>query len=137
MLTPKRIKWRKQRKCVPKGKATRGHTVEFGDYGLQSLSLGRLTSRQIEASRIAINRSVKRGGKLWIRIFPDVPVTKKPAEVRMGKGKGSVEYYVAPVKPGTVLFEMNGVTFEQAQAAFRLAAYKLPVKTKLVKREGL
>lgn len=135
MLSPKKIKWRKQRKGRIKGKATRGTEISFGDFALQTTEMGRITARQIEASRIAISRSVKRGGKLWIRIFPDKPITKKPAEVRMGSGKGSVELWVAPVKPGRILFEMNGVTREQAKEAFRLAAHKLPVKTKFLEKE--
>ncbi|MCO5113667.1 MAG: 50S ribosomal protein L16 [Bdellovibrionaceae bacterium] len=135
MLSPKKIKWRKQRKGRIKGKATRGTDISFGDFALQTTEMGRITARQIEASRIAISRSVKRGGKLWIRIFPDKPITKKPAEVRMGSGKGSVELWVAPVKPGRILFEMNGVTREQAKEAFRLAAHKLPVKTKFLEKE--
>lgn len=135
MLSPKKIKWRKQRKGRIKGKATRGTDISFGDFALQTTEMGRITARQIEASRIAISRSVKRGGKLWIRIFPDKPITKKPAEVRMGSGKGSVELWVAPVKPGRILFEMNGVTREQAKEAFRLAAHKLPVKTKFLAKE--
>lgn len=135
MLSPKKIKWRKQRKGRIKGKATRGTEISFGDFALQTTEMGRITARQIEAGRIAISRSVKRGGKLWIRIFPDKPITKKPAEVRMGSGKGSVELWVAPVKPGRILFEMNGVTREQAKEAFRLAAHKLPVKTKFLEKE--
>jgi len=137
VLSPKKIKWRKQRKGRIRGKAHRGSEVNFGDFGIKTLQPGRITARQIEAARRAIQRSVKRGGKLWIRIFPDKPITKKPAEVRMGKGKGSVEYWAAPVKPGRVLYEINGVTREQAQEAFKLAGYKLPVKTKFVEREGL
>lgn len=135
MLSPKKIKWRKQRKGRIKGKATRGTEISFGDFALQATETGRITARQIEAGRIAINRSVKRGGKLWIRIFPDKPITKKPAEVRMGSGKGSVELWVAPIKPGRILFEMNGVTREQAKEAFRLAAHKLPLKTKFLEKE--
>ncbi|RME17174.1 MAG: 50S ribosomal protein L16, partial [Bdellovibrio sp.] len=118
-----------------KGFATRGNKISFGDYALAVVEGGRITARQIEASRIAISRSVKRGGKLWIRIFPDKPITKKPAEVRMGKGKGSPELYVSLVKPGRILFEMNGVTREQAEEAFRLASHKLPLKTKFMVRE--
>lgn len=137
MLSPKKIKWRKQRKGRIKGKASRGTTISFGDFALLSTEIGRVTARQIEASRIAISRSVKRGGKLWIRIFPDKPITKKPAEVRMGSGKGSVEYWVAPVQPGRILFEMNGVTREQALEAFTLAAHKLPVKTKFLAKEDV
>lgn len=137
MLSPKKIKWRKQRKGRITGKATKGAEVSFGDFAMKTLDPGRISARQIEAARRAIQRSVKRGGKLWIRIFPDKPVTKKPAEVRMGKGKGSVELWVAPVKPGRILYEISGVTREQAQEAFKLAGYKLPVKTKFVEREGL
>ena len=137
MLSPRKVKWRKQRKGRITGKAQRGADVSFGDFGMKTVQPGRITARQIEAARRAIQRSVKRGGKLWIRIFPDRPITKKPAEVRMGKGKGSVEYWAAPVKPGRVLYEINGVTREQAQEAFKLAGYKLPVKTKFVEREGL
>lgn len=137
MLSPKKIKWRKQRKGRIRGEAQKGNYIAFGDYAIKTLEPGRITARQIEAARRAIQRSVKRGGKLWIRIFPDKPVTQKPAEVRMGSGKGSVEYWAAPVKPGRVLYEINGVTKEQAQEAFRLASYKLPVKTKFVERDGL
>lgn len=137
MLSPKKVKWRKQRKGRITGKAQRGAEVNFGDFGIKTLQPGRITARQIEAARRAIQRSVKRGGKLWIRIFPDRPITKKPAEVRMGSGKGSVEYWAAPVKPGRILYEINGVTREQAQEAFKLAGYKLPVKTKFVERDGL
>src|SRR5690606_27556237 len=118
-----------------KGLATRGATVSFGEYGLKSLALAWITNKQIEAARIAMTRYIKRGGKVWIRIFPDKPYTKKPADVRMGSGKGPLEGWVAVVKPGTVLFEMEGVTPEMAQEAFRLAAAKLPIRTKFVKRE--
>ncbi|MCX8084341.1 MAG: 50S ribosomal protein L16 [Calditerrivibrio sp.] len=118
-----------------RGKATKGNTLAFGDFGLQSQEKGKLTSRQIEAARIAINRYIRRGGNLYIRIFPHKPITKRPAETRMGKGKGAVEYYVAPVKEGTMLYEIKGVTEEQAREAFRLASHKLPVKCKFVKRE--
>ena len=135
MLSPKRVKWRRQHRGHYGGFATRGSTLAFGDYGLVVLESGRLTSRQIEAVRIAISRSVKRGGKMWIRVFPDRPITKKPSEVRMGSGKGSPEYWVAKVQPGRIIFEMNGVTKEQAAEAFRLAAHKLPMKTKLLARE--
>lgn len=137
MLSPKKMKWRKQRKGRITGQAQRGTTVSFGDFAMKTMEPGRITARQIESARRAIQRSVKRGGKLWIRIFPDKPITKKPAEVRMGKGKGSVEFWVAPVRPGRILYEINGVTREQAQEAFKLAGYKLPVKTKFVEREGL
>lgn len=137
MLAPQRLKWRKPRKGRIKGKAGRGNRVSFGEYGLQALQPGRLTSRQIEAARIAMTRFIKRGGKVWIRIFPHKPYTKKPAEVRMGKGKGSIEGYEAVVKPGTILYEMAGVSEEVAKEAFRLASHKLPIKTKIAKREGL
>jgi large subunit ribosomal protein L16 len=132
---PKRMKYRKQFKGRNRGKANKGHMVAFGDFGLQSQDNGRITSRQIEAARIAINRYVKRGGSVTIRIFPHKPVSKKPLEVRQGKGKGAVEYYVAEVKDGTILYEIAGVTEEQAREAFRLAAHKLPVKCKFVFRE--
>lgn len=129
MLQPKRTKFRKQHTGRNNGTALRGSSVSFGEYGLKSLSRGRMTARQIEAARRAISRHVKRGGKIWIRIFPDKPITKKPLEVRMGKGKGSVEYWVAQIKPGTMLFEIEGVSEELAREAFELAAAKLPVKT--------
>lgn len=135
MLMPSRTKYRKTFKGRIRGKATKGNTIAFGDYGLQSLEKGKLTSRQIEAARIAINRYIRRGGNLYIRIFPHKPITKRPAETRMGKGKGAVEYYVAPVKEGTMLYEIKGVTEEQAREAFRLASHKLPVKCKFVKKE--
>jgi large subunit ribosomal protein L16 len=135
MLMPKRTKYRKQFRGRMRGKAARGNTVEFGDYGLQSLSAAWVTSRQIEAARRAIVRYVKRGGKIIIRIFPDKPVTQKAAETRMGSGKGAVDHWVAVVRPGTMIFEMNGVTEEQAREAFRLAGHKLPVATQFVRRE--
>ena len=135
MLSPKRVKWRRQHRGRFTGLATRGSEVNFGDFGLAVVESGRLTSRQIEAGRIAISRSVKRGGKMWTRVFPDRPITKKPAEVRMGSGKGSPELWVALVQPGRIIFEINGVTKEQAEEAFRLAAHKLPIKTKFVARE--
>src|SRR5260221_1724249 len=134
MLQPARTKYRKMMKGRMRGKAYRGSDLNFGDYGLQALECGWLTSRQIEAARVAMTRFVKRGGKIWIRIFPDKPITKKPAETRMGTGKGGVEYYVAVVKPGRILYEMEGVTDEIAKQAFHLAAHKLPVATKVVKR---
>lgn len=134
MLSPKRIKYRKRQKGRVKGLAGRGHRVDFGDFGLKSLEPHWITSRQIEAARIALNRYMKREGKVWIRIFPDKPVTKKPAEVRMGKGKGSPEYWVAVIKPGTIIFEVDGVSEEIAKEAMRLAAQKLPVTTKFVVR---
>ena len=120
-----------------RGKAYRGSNVSFGDFGLQALTGGRMTARQIEAARIAMTRHVKRGGKIWIRVFPDKPITKKPAETRMGKGKGSPEEWVAVVKPGKVLYEMEGVSIEVAREAFRLAAHKLPFRTRFVQREEL
>ncbi len=134
MLQPKRTKFRKQRKGRNRGIATRGNRVSFGEYGLKATTRGRITARQIEAARRAITRHVKRGGKLWIRIFPDVPVTKKPLEVRMGNGKGNVEYWVAKVQPGRVLYEIEGVPEDVAREAFRLAAAKLPVKATFVTR---
>ena len=135
MLLPKKVPHRKVRIGKNKGIATRGNYVAFGDYGLQSLDNERITSRQIEASRQAMTRYIKRGGKIWIRIFPHVPVTKKALGLKMGGGKGNPEYYVAKVKTGTVLFEMKGVTEEVAREAMRLAGHKLPVKTRFVKRE--
>jgi large subunit ribosomal protein L16 len=129
MLQPKRTKFRKQHKGKNRGLAVRGSSVSFGEYGLKATGRGRITARQIEASRRALTRHVKRGGKIWIRVFPDKPITKKPLEVRMGKGKGSVEYWVAQIQPGRMLFEMEGVPEELAREAFRLAAAKLPVST--------
>lgn len=129
MLQPKRTKFRKQHKGRNNGIAVRGSSVSFGEYGLKAVTRGRLTARQIESARRTITRHVKRGGKLWIRIFPDKPITKKPLEVRMGKGKGSVEYWVAQVRPGTMLYEIQGVSEELAREAFTLAAAKLPLKT--------
>lgn len=137
MLQPKKVKHRKVQKGRMKGKAYRGNTVDFGEYGLQATDRGRITARQIEAARIAMTRYVKRGGKIWIRIFPDKPVTKKPAETRMGKGKGNPEEWVAVVKPGRVLYEMEGVAPQVAREAFRLAAHKLPIQTRFVQREEL
>ncbi len=134
MLQPKRTKFRKQRKGRNRGVATSGNQVSFGEYGLKSTTRGMLTARQIEAARRAINRYIKRGGKVWIRIFPDKPITRKPLEVRMGSGKGSVEFWVAPVKPGCVLYEVEGVTEAIAREAFRLASAKLPVQTAFVTR---
>ena len=134
MLQPKRVKFRKQQKGRIRGIAGRGHTIAFGSFGLKSLERGRITSRQIEACRITISRTLKREGKIWIRIFPDKPITKKPAEVRMGKGKGAPEYWVAKVKPGTIMFEIDGVSKDLAARALQLAAYKLPVSTKFVVR---
>ncbi len=135
MLMPKKVKFRKMQKGRMTGKAYRGSDVSFGEYALKALEPGWISSRQIEAARIAITRHVKRGCKVWIRIFPDKPITKKPAETRMGKGKGSPEYWVAVVKPGRILYEMSGVSEEVARSALRLAAYKLPIATKFVKRE--
>ncbi len=135
MLSPKKVKWRRQHRAGFKGLAYRGSTLSFGDYALAVMQPGRVTARQLEASRVAISRSVKRGGKLWMRVFPDVPITKKPAEVRMGSGKGAPELWIANVLPGRILFEINGVTREQAEAAFRLAQSKLPLKTKFLARE--
>jgi len=135
MLQPKRTKFRKKQKGRVKGIAQRGHTISFGSFGIKSLEAGWITSRQIEAARIAVTRKMKREGQVWIRIFPDKPVTKKPAEVRMGKGKGAPEYWVAVVKPGTIMFEAGGVTTELAKEALRLAAQKLPVRTKFVTRK--
>ena len=134
MLQPKRTKFRKKQKGRVKGIAQRGHSISFGSFGIKSLEAGWITSRQIEAARIAVTRKMKREGQVWIRIFPDKPVTKKPAEVRMGKGKGAPEYWVAVVKPGTIMFEAGGVTTELAKEALRLAAQKLPVRTKFVIR---
>ncbi len=135
MLMPKRVKFRKQQRGRVRGKAQRGNTVAFGQYGLKALESHWITSRQIEAARIAMTRYIKRGGKVWIRIFPDKPVTKKPAETRMGKGKGAPEYWVAVIKPGRILFEIEGVTEDLAKEAIRLASHKLPIKTKFVTRE--
>ena len=136
MLMPSKVKYRKQQRGRMKGKATRGSTLAFGDMGLQILEPGWITARQIEAARIAMTRAVKRGGKIWIRIFPDKPITKKPAETRMGKGKGAPEAWVVVIKPGRVLFEMEGVEEKVAREAMRLAAHKLPVKTKFVARQA-
>ena len=135
MLQPARRKYRKEQKGRNTGIATRGNTVAFGDFGLKSTDRGRLTARQIEAARIAATRYMKREGQLWIKIFPDKPITNKPLEVRMGKGKGAVEYWAAVVKPGRIMFEVGGVPLSVAKEALRLAAQKLPVKTKFVKKE--
>lgn len=135
MLLPKKTKYRKVRKGKNEGNATRGHYVAFGDFGLQSQANNDITSRQIESARQAMTRYIKRGGKIWIRIFPHTPRTRKPQDVKMGSGKGNPEFFVAKVKPGTVMFEMKGVSEEVAREAMRLAAHKLPVKTKFVKRE--
>ena len=135
MLTPKRVKWRKVQRGRMTGRATRGSSLTFGDFGLQALEPCWMTNRQIEAARIALTRHIKRGGKVWIKVFPDKPVTKKPAEVRMGAGKGNPEFWVAVVRPGRVLFELSGVTPDVAKEALRLAASKLPIDTKIVSRE--
>lgn len=136
MLAPKKVKHRKMHKGRMSGKAYRGSQVTLGEYGLKTLEPGWVTNRQIEAARIAMTRHVKRGGRVWVRIFPDKPITKKPAETRMGKGKGNPEYWVAVVKPGRILYEMDGVALEVAKEAFRLAAHKLPVATVFVARGG-
>jgi len=136
MLQPKRTKFRKQHKGRNRGLAQRGNSVSFGEYGLKATDRGRLTSRQIEAARRAMTRHVKRGGKIWIRVFPDKPITKKPLEVRQGKGKGNVEYWVALVQPGSLLYEMSGVSEEIAREAFKRAAAKLPIATAFVSRHG-
>ena len=137
MLIPNKVKHRKQMRGRMKGSPERGSRVSFGSFGLQTIEPHWITSRQIEAARIAITRFIKRGGKVWIRVFPDKPITKKPAETRMGKGKGAPEEWVAPVRPGRILFEIDGVTIDQAKEAFRLASHKLPVKTRFVVREGV
>ncbi|MGN0603988.1 MAG: 50S ribosomal protein L16 [Oscillospiraceae bacterium] len=136
MLLPKRVKYRRVQRGRLTGKATRGNVVAYGDFGLQALEPAWITSNQIEAARIAMTRYIKRGGQVWIKIFPDKPITEKPAETRMGSGKGSPEYWVAVVKPGRVLFEINGVSEETAREAMRLAAHKLPIKCKFVKRQA-
>src|SRR5213593_2757061 len=135
MLMPKKVKYRKQQRGRRAGKAWRGGELSFGDYGLKAMEAGWITDRQIEASRVAMTRFIKRGGKIWIRLFPDKPVTKKPAETRMGKGKGAPDHWVAVVRPGKILFEMEGVTPADAAEAMRLASHKLPLRTRLVKRE--
>ena len=137
MLQPKRTKYRKQQKGRIRGKATRGAILSFGNYGLQALEGGRLTARQIEAARVAMTRHAKRGGKVWIRIFPSKPVSKRPPETRMGKGKGNPEFWVAPVRAGRMLYEMEGVTRATAREALRLAAHKLPIRTRIVERTGV
>jgi large subunit ribosomal protein L16 len=137
MLSPKKVKFRKQHKGKMRGVAYRGSTLSFGEYGLQATECGWITAKQIEAARIAMTRHVKRGGKMWIRVFPDKPYTKKPAEVRMGKGKGPHEGWVAVIRPGRILYEMQGVPRELAQEALRLASHKLAVKTRFVERSGL
>jgi large subunit ribosomal protein L16 len=135
MLMPKKVKFRKQQRGRMTGKAWRGSTISFGEYALKAMDCGWITSRQIEAARIAMTRFIKRGGKVWIRLFPDKPITKKPAETRMGKGKGAPEEWVAVIRPGKILFEMEGVAPDIAQEAMRLAAHKIPIKTRFVKRE--
>jgi large subunit ribosomal protein L16 len=137
MLQPKKVKFRKQQKGKMRGKAWRGSTLSFGEYGLKVLECGYITDRQIEASRIAMTRFIKRGGKVWLRLFPDKPVTKKPAEVRMGSGKGALDHWSAVVRPGKILFEMEGVPVEVAQEAMRLAANKLPLRTRFVQRPAV
>jgi large subunit ribosomal protein L16 len=136
-LMPKRVKYRKQQRGRMRGQATRGSTVSFGEFGLKAMEPAWITSRQIEAARVAITRRIKRAGKMWIRVFPDKPVTVKPAETRMGKGKGSPEFWVAVVKPGRILFELEGVSRTLAQEAMMLGASKLPIKTRFVLREGI
>lgn len=136
MLSPKRVKFRKQQKGRMRGLAQRGSDLNFGEYGLQAVECGRISSKQIEAARIAMTRHVKRGGKMWIRIFPDTPFTRKPAEVRMGKGKGAPEGWEAIIRPGRILYEMEGVPREQAKEALRLASHKLPIKTRFVERSS-
>ena len=137
MLLPKRVKYRRVHRGRLKGKATRGNTVTYGDFGLQAIEPAWITSNQIEAARIAMTRYTKRTGKVWIKIFPDKPITEKPAETRMGSGKGSPEYWVAVVKPGRVMFEIGGIDEEQAREAMRLAAHKLPIKCKFVKKQEM
>ena len=136
MMMPKKVKYRKQQRGRMAGKAWRGSDISYGDYGLKALEWAWITDRQIEAARVAMTRSIKRGGKVWIRLFPDKPITKKPAETRMGKGKGAPEQWVAVIRPGKVLFEMEGVDRLTAESAMRLAAHKLPIRTKFVTREG-
>ena len=136
MLMPKKVKYRKRQKGRNRGAALRGSSIDFGEYGLKALEPGRISDRQIEAARVAMTRYAKRNGKVWIRIFPDTPVTKKPAETRMGKGKGAPEGWVAIVKPGRILYECEGLSEEMAREAMRLAAHKLPIKTKFVQRFG-
>lgn len=137
MLSPKKVKYRKHQKGRMKGVAARGSDLNFGEYGLQAVECGRISSKQIEAARIAMTRHVKRGGKMWIRIFPDTPFTKKPAEVRMGKGKGSPEGWEAIIRPGRILYEMEGIPRELAKEALRLASHKLPIKTRFVERSEM
>lgn len=137
MLMPKRIKYRKPHRSPLKGMSKGGKEVHFGEYGIQALQGGWITARQIESARVALTRKMKKGGKIWIRIFPDRPLTRKPIETRMGKGKGSMEYWVAPVKRGRIMFEVSGVPREVVEAAFRTAAHKLPIKVRMVAREGV
>ncbi len=137
MLSPKRVRYRKMQRGRNKGKSQRGARISFGEYGIKAVTPGMLTARQIEAARRSLSRHLKRSGKLWIRIFPDIPYTKKPAETRMGSGKGSPEYWITKIKPGRILFEIGGVQEESARHALRLAAFKLPVKTTFVKKEAL
>jgi large subunit ribosomal protein L16 len=137
MLSPKKVKYRKQQRGRMKGIALRGCNLNFGDFGLQATECGWITARQIEAARVAITRFIKRGGKVWIRIFPDKPITSKPAETRMGKGKGALEGWVAVVKPGRILCEVEGINLSTAKEAFRLASHKLPISTRFIVREGL
>ena len=137
MLMPKKVKYRKQQRGRMAGKAWRGSSISFGEFGLKAMACGWVTDRQIEAARIAMMRFIKRGGKVWIRLFPDKPITKKPAETRMGKGKGAPEQWVAVVRPGKILFEMEGVAPDIAAAAMRLAAHKIPIKTKFVQRNAV
>jgi large subunit ribosomal protein L16 len=137
MLMPKRVKYRKQQRGRMKGKAKGATKIDFGDYGLQALEPSWITARQIEAARVAISRAMKKGGKIWIRVFPDKPVTARPAESRMGKGKGAPEFWVAVVKPGRVMFELEGVSEQVAKEALRLASAKLPIKTRFLKREAI
>jgi large subunit ribosomal protein L16 len=136
MLSPKKIKYRRKQKGRTRGKALKGNSLNFGDYGLQALECGHMTAQQIESARVAITRHVKRGGKIWIRVFPDKPITKKPAETRMGKGKGSTEGWVAVIKPGKILYEMEGVGENIAAEAFRLAGHKLPFSTRFISRRS-
>ncbi len=136
MLMPKRVKWRKQQRGRRRGLAQRGSSIAFGEFGMQALEAAWITSRQIEAARVAITRSLGRGGKIWIRMFPDKPVTIKPAETRMGKGKGAPEYWVTVIKPGRIMFEIEGVEKDSAKEAMRLAGHKLPIKTRFIERRG-
>jgi large subunit ribosomal protein L16 len=136
MLSPKKVKFRKQMKGRMRGTASRGAELNFGEFGLQAVECGKVSAKQIEAARVAMTRHVKRGGKMWIRIFPDKPITKKPAEVRMGKGKGAPEGWVAVVRPGRILYEMEGITRELAAEALRLAAHKLPIRTRFIERNS-